>query len=254
MPDQQTPDLDSSTSWGGRTLRRTAGSVIAAVTFALVAPAVANAVGADIANPVAVALRGSVEAISGALGDDDTSPCTPLATVTTPPAATDDTSDAKPRKKAKKAKKCVSASPSASASASAEPKAENHGLIVSTVSKCSPRGKDPLFAATAPLTHHGSFVKAAAHGDTLALPFGSYDLSTLAGAESLCAALEAQRATLPSASAQPRGKDKAKDVRDKARERKATTRDGDAKGKRQNGRTDSAEPAVAEPADEPDND
>ncbi|HVE62274.1 MAG TPA: hypothetical protein VNB94_00535 [Mycobacteriales bacterium] len=175
MPSDSTqPQPHRPSSPRGRAVRRLAGGIAISVGFAVLAPAIGNAAGVEIANPVAAALRGSVQAVSGAF-------------------------EAAP----------AGANPSARPSATAAPtpkasRAESRGSLVSRVAACSPRGKDPLFAKTGAATNHGHFVRAAAHADTLALPFGSFDLSTAAGVESLCAALDAQRASLPSPSAEPR--------------------------------------------------
>jgi hypothetical protein len=65
---------------------------------------------------------------------------------------------------------------------------EGRGTIVSTVARCAPRGKGvrELFEG---FRNHGAFVRAAAHGSTIELESGSYDLSTLEGAAALCAAV-----------------------------------------------------------------
>ena len=141
-------------------------------------PAVAAAVGVELTNPIAVALR------STAASDDRpagcAAPCDPR------PAA------------------AAAASAASESTPSAASGAAGHGDVVSTVSACAPRGRDPLFRLTGDLRTHGDFVAAAAAGDTLALPFGSYDLATAAGAESLCAALAAQRAAMTPATPEPK--------------------------------------------------
>ena len=71
-----------------------------------------------------------------------------------------------------------------------------HGQIVSTVAHCAPKGKDPLLDVEGAPANHGGYVKPAAHGDTLTLPWGEYDLSTQAGADDLCASLDAARDSL----------------------------------------------------------
>jgi len=63
--------------------------------------------------------------------------------------------------------------------------AEGHGAVVRTVAHCAPRGHTGLPEGTT----HGSFVRAAAQGMTI----DGFDLSTVEGAEALCAAL-AERA------------------------------------------------------------
>lgn len=94
----------------------------------------------------------------------------------------------------------------------------SHGQIVSTVAHCAPRGKDERLA-TLEMRNHGAFVRAAAHGDTLSVAGADYDLSTMEGAEALCAMLDAMTAEEPVAeddtevteeSASSSGKDKAK--------------------------------------------
>lgn len=84
--------------------------------------------------------------------------------------------------------------------------ASDHGAIVSTVAHCAPRGKDPLLAVDGAPQHHGGYVSAAAHGDTLTTPWGTFDLSTQAGADALCAALDTARAALPTPSPAVHGK------------------------------------------------
>src|SRR5690349_22460036 len=64
-----------SVSWRQRVLRRIAGSIGAAVVLAGVGPAVANAAGADMANPVAIALRASGNGLKAAFGADESAPC-----------------------------------------------------------------------------------------------------------------------------------------------------------------------------------
>lgn len=78
------------------------------------------------------------------------------------------------------------------------------GDVVSVVARCAPRGHDSLFTVTGDLRTHGDFVAAARAGVTLALPFGSYDLATVVGAEQLCAALRVQQAALGTTKASPR--------------------------------------------------
>jgi hypothetical protein len=65
---------------------------------------------------------------------------------------------------------------------------EGRGVIVSTVARCAPRGEGMrgLFEG---FRNHGAFVRAAAHGSTIELGSGSYDLRTLDGAAALCAAV-----------------------------------------------------------------
>jgi hypothetical protein len=58
-------------SWRHRALRRTTAGLGAAVVLAAVGPALANAAGADVANPVAVVLRASGEELQDVLGGDD---------------------------------------------------------------------------------------------------------------------------------------------------------------------------------------
>ena len=243
------PTTDTAASLlRGRTLRRAAGTLGAAVVLATVGPAIANAAGADVANPVAVALRASgkslasafstaddpanpcvtpgddgtevsatpsvdasatpsesvapiesgspTDTVEGTAGPDDTVSADPSATPTEAPAtdSTEDCDEADPSES-------PSETPSESASetpAGTEEEAEesNHGQIVSTVARCAPRGKDPLLDVEGAPSNHGGYVKVAAHGGTLTLPWGTYDLSTQAGADDLCASLEAAAADL----------------------------------------------------------
>lgn len=59
-------------TWRVRVVRRVAGSLGAAVVIAGVAPALANAAGADVTNPVAIALRASGRGIQSAFGTSST--------------------------------------------------------------------------------------------------------------------------------------------------------------------------------------
>jgi hypothetical protein len=65
-----------------------------------------------------------------------------------------------------------------------------HGMIVSTVARCAPRGV-ALRGLAEGLRNHGAYVRAAAHGAELTVGDESYDLGTLEGAEALCASFEA---------------------------------------------------------------
>ncbi|MCA1823540.1 MAG: hypothetical protein ABR520_02740 [Mycobacteriales bacterium] len=145
-------------------LRVLAGGLVVAV----VVPTVANAVGASLPNPVAVAWQatsrtaGELFGVSSNEGD------------TGRPAS------------------ATSALPSRSAA--------EHAAVVAAVAKCAPRGGDPLELVVGDvLRTHGAFTTAAARGQTLVTPFGSFDLSSAAGADALCDALDAARAALPSA-------------------------------------------------------
>lgn len=145
-------------------------------------PAAAAAAGIDVPNPVAVALRASMRTArvpEGAPACDPACP-TPGERRTTPASTPRPTEP---------------------------PRAE--GNVTSIVAACAPRGADPVFAVTGDLKTHGDFVSAAAAGDTLALPFGSYDLASAGGARSLCAALGVQRAAVvASQPAAPRDRDR----------------------------------------------
>lgn len=84
--------------------------------------------------------------------------------------------------------------------------APTHGEVVSTVARCAPRGRD-VATVFRGMRNHGAFVTAAAHGDTVEVEVPtieevdgvptvtgtqtvSFDLSTVEGAEGLCAATE----------------------------------------------------------------
>ncbi|HWL35095.1 MAG TPA: hypothetical protein VNQ77_02780 [Frankiaceae bacterium] len=69
-------------SWRRRTLRRTTVGLGAAVVLAAVGPALANAAGADVANPVAIALRASGEELSDVFGAEDEVAADPCVTPT----------------------------------------------------------------------------------------------------------------------------------------------------------------------------
>lgn len=245
MLDPTTPD--TATSWrASRALRRGAGTLGAAVVLATVGPAIANAAGADVANPVAVALRASGKSLASAFStaDDEPNPCVTPSTeptegtevtasptadpsasasvepVVTPSGTPDDTLSADPASSSTEmptalpsetdddcddeATPTPAASEAPSASPSETPEDEeteeaedaDHGQLVSTVAKCAPHGKDPLLDVEGAPSNHGGYVKPAAHGDTLTLPWGTYDLSTQAGADDLCASLDAARADL----------------------------------------------------------
>lgn len=258
---QQAP-LESSTSWGGRTetVRRAATAVLAAVSFAMVAPVIANAAGADVPNPVMLALRSAGSALSGA-EECEMPVATPSETVAAPTESVDPSESAAPDagtspdagatesvspqapvdcEEDEGEDTTASASPSPSVSAETETETETeteaepgeHGRVVSTVAKCAPRGKDPLFEELGEdLGNHGAFVRAAAHGDTLTTPWGAFDLSTQAGADALCARLEAARVALAAASPSAedekgKGKGKGKDKERGKRGKPATTPGG----------------------------
>ena len=214
---------DSAVTWRRAVLRRGAGTLVGAIVLAGVAPAIANAAGADVANPIAVALRASGKGIAKAFGGAGTASCeTPspspsdvLPSASESPVVPEESASATPAESPSAAPSelpslepadCTedaeeSASPTASPSPSESEDAEeaeesNHGQIVRTVAQCAPRGKDPLLDVEGAPSNHGGYVKVAAHGDTLTLPWGSYDLSTQAGADDLCASLEAARADL----------------------------------------------------------
>lgn len=281
-------------SWRHRALRRTAGSLGAAVVLAALGPAIANAAGADVANPVAIALRASGKGLAAAFStesEDTVAPCvTPSETAlpteepsaeptlepsvdpsaepsvepsvepstdesATPSAETSADPSAEPTAEPTAEPSveptvlptedatddCVeteeSPSVTPSPTESEEPEAEDgeHGRIVSTVAHCAPKGKDALLDVEGAPANHGGYVKAAAHGDTLTLPWGSYDLSTQAGADDLCASLDAARESLAAEAGaegdekvrgKGHGKDKAKHGRpDKASKAKHAGKD-----------------------------
>lgn len=74
---------------------------------------------------------------------------------------------------------------------------DGHGAIVSTVAHCAPHGTDPLLSVDGAPANHGGYVSVAAQGGSLTTPWGTFDLSTQAGADALCSALDAARAALP---------------------------------------------------------
>lgn len=219
---------EPSVSWRNQVLRRSAGTLAAAIVIAGIGPAIANAAGADVANPVAVALRASGKGLAKAFGADEIDPCAPVAEPTVdvsasplespdegvsadPSTAPSEEPTLDPVEECEEAEETESPSPSPSETESEEPAEEgNHGQIVSTVAKCAPRGKDPLLDVEGAPSNHGGYVRVAAHGDTLTLPWGSYDLSTLAGAEDLCASLDAARADLEETEDKKAKKDKGK--------------------------------------------
>jgi hypothetical protein len=239
-----------------RVVRRVAGSLGAAVVLAAVGPAVANAAGADVPNPVAVALRASGRGLSAAFSPSSDATVTadcdsasepsaePSVVASVEPSSVVGESAApssapsssveesvapsvepsveesvapsvvpsvEPSVEVSEAPEpCESEAPEASQApeASEEPddEAEDgaHGQLVSTVAKCAPKGKDPLLAVEGSPSNHGGFVRAAAHGESLVTPWGTFDLSTQAGADSLCAAVAAAREALPAETAAPK--------------------------------------------------
>jgi len=70
--------------------------------------------------------------------------------------------------------------------------------IVSLVAKCASNGR---MARTLGAGNHGSFVSAAAHGETVTVGGVAYDLSTMDGATAFCAAIAAAEAAATEASA-----------------------------------------------------
>jgi hypothetical protein len=205
-----------SVSWS----RRAALTVGGVVALSGVAPALANAAGAHLANPVVVALR--------AFGSSADEPCAPTASASAEPTAvptaeptaeptatpTEAPETEAPETEAPEteAPDCdeptpapTSASPAATSAApeSEAPEApeadDAHGTLVSTVAHCAPHGKDPLLAVAGTPANHGAYVRAAAHGDSLTTPWGTFDLSGQAGADALCTALTAARTDLPPA-------------------------------------------------------
>jgi hypothetical protein len=231
------PGDRAAVSWTAR-LRSTLGRNIAVSLGALVlltgvAPAMANVAGADVPNPLAVALSSSgkrvVHFVTGDDGQDDsaaaecptaaptaeptaeptTEPTTePTAEPTTEPT-TEPTAEPTTEPTAEPTAEpstpgdgdgCETETPTPTATPTPTEDADeaNHGQIVSTVARCAPKGKDPLLAtAGAGLRNHGSFVQVAAHGGTLTTTWGTFDLSTMSGAEAFCAAVEQARAALP---------------------------------------------------------
>jgi hypothetical protein len=244
-----------SVSWRQRAVRRVAWTIGGVVAVSGVAPALANAAGADVTNPVAIALRASGRGLQSALGGEETTATVacetpsaepsvvPTETVSAEPTETVPVETATVEESAEPSvepsaepsvdpsdepvetavptesvaptetesaaptaapEDCVTpepveATPTPSATPETEaPEAEDaHGAIVSTVAKCAPKGKDPLLDAEGAPANHGGYVKVAAHGDSLTTPWGTFDLSTQAGADALCAALDAARAELP---------------------------------------------------------
>jgi hypothetical protein len=63
---------------------------------------------------------------------------------------------------------------------------------VSTVAHCAPRGQERLDGFDLP--NLGAYVSTAARGEVLSVEAGEFDLSTLAGAEQLCGAIDQARA------------------------------------------------------------
>src|SRR4051812_21417211 len=122
--------MTSSVNWA----RRAGVSVLGVVVLSGAAPALANAAGAHVRNPVAVtlhALRSSAEETS------------PVPTASPAPSESEAPETEGPETEAPE-------SPDA-----AEPgEAAEHGRVVSTVAHCAPHGKDPLLAVEgAPANH-----------------------------------------------------------------------------------------------------
>lgn len=277
-------------SWRRRVLRRTTVGLGALVVLAAVGPALANVAGADVANPVAIALRASGEELSDVFGADDEVTAEPCVTPTAseepnvepslepsvepsaepsvepsaePSAEPTAEPSAEPTAEPAPADATDAGTTDPGAEPTAEPTAEpapeptdgtgedatddcdepaeetplpteqpaeesedtddadgEHGLIVSTVAKCAPKGKDPLLDVEGAPANHGGYVKLAAHGDTLTTPWGEFDLATQAGADALCASFEAVRAALPDETAEPKVRGK-KDKAERAKPAKA---------------------------------
>jgi hypothetical protein len=254
-------------TWRVRAVRRAAWTVGSAVVLAAVGPAVANAAGAHVRNPIAVALR--------ALGSDAPQPScvTPTESAPEPSESVEPSVDPSADASATEQPVVVPAEPSepaeseapdpseapeseapdceASATPTVEPSesevpepsdapeseapepsesADAHGAVVSTVAHCAPKGHDPLLDVDGAPGSHGAFVSAAAHGTSLTTPWGTFDLSTQAGADALCAAVDAARAALPPAPAKTHGK-QAKEHRkphvEKSHEKHAEAEHGD---------------------------
>jgi hypothetical protein len=199
--------MTSSVSWA----RRAGVSVLGVVFLSGVAPALANAAGAHVRNPVVIALR--------ALGTSEPEPCvTPTTAPSVEPTVEPTAEPTAATEEPTEAPDCdeASAVPTTPAPTSAAPESEApeapetpeaeepgdaaaHGRLVSTVAHCTPHGKDPLLAVEGAPANHGAYVTAAAHGGSLTTPWGTFDLSAQAGADALCAALDAARAALPPA-------------------------------------------------------
>jgi hypothetical protein len=260
LPDDALP----STSWvrrlSGDAVRRAGFGVLAAVTLSAVAPALANAAGGNVPNPVVVALRNGGDALSEALGSDDDE-CTPAPEETDGtgegtgtntdtdtgtgtdtgdeqvsqapvPAESgdaedvDDPTDECDDDEADEATESPTTAPTPSESESPEDDEDSdseHGSIVSTVAKCAPRGQDPLLDVDGAPSNHGGYVRVAAHGGVLTTPFGTFDLSTQAGADALCAALPAARAAAEAAAED--------DAQDEAKKDKKNKKNKKGKGK-----------------------
>src|SRR5687767_11330953 len=165
-----------STSWGERLLagmaQRTAMAVVAGVTFAAVAPSLANAAGAGVPDPVAIALRSGREALSEALGTaepscptdevagetgsegDVTGATGPEGDVTGATGPLGETGPEAPAETVEEADCDDEVTTTDDDTEEAEQEeavetdadSEGHGAIVSTVARCAPRGKDLLLS------------------------------------------------------------------------------------------------------------
>jgi hypothetical protein len=276
-------------TWRRRAVRRVAWTLGAIVVLSGVAPALANAAGGHVANPVAFALKASGHAVQSVLGTSsetvDTVCVTPTESATPEPVetVTPEVSEApgesvEPSEsgevvepsvepgesgevvepgeseeptlepgesgevvepgeseeptlepgesvepgESEEPDDCATPTPEASeepaeseAPESEAPETEapeteapedGHGEVVSTVAHCAPKGKDPLLDVEGAPANHGGYVRAAAHGESLTTPWGTFDLSGQGGADALCTALDAARAALPPAAGKQHGR------------------------------------------------
>jgi hypothetical protein len=215
----QTQTQTPSVSWGARALRRTAWTLGSAVVLAALGPAIANAAGAHMRNPVSIALNalGSADDPQDCAGEPTPEPTVvPTETPSVEPTAVPTESvSVEPTvvptpcvepSESPSVEPTESEAPESAAPESETPESEapdGHGLVVSTVAHCAPKGHDPLLADGA---NHGTFVRAAAHGESVETPWGTFDLSSQAGADAFCAAIDAARAAVPPAPAKVHGK------------------------------------------------
>ncbi|HZG93909.1 MAG TPA: hypothetical protein VEZ46_04290 [Mycobacteriales bacterium] len=223
-----TPAVSWTRRLQAKLARRIAFSVGALVLLTGVAPAMANAAGGSLPNPVAIALRSSSRTVANLLaparavvdtggacpaatptvtGEPAASP-TPEPTPSSTPAAPGDAADADEPACNGETTPTSEPTPTPTPTPAASPSevaddeaddaaADSAGRIVSTVARCAPKGKDALLAAAGPgLTNHGAFVQVAAAGGTLTTSFGTFDLATPSGADAFCAAADAAAAEL----------------------------------------------------------
>jgi hypothetical protein len=226
-------------TWGRRALRRVGLTAGAVVVVSGVGPAIANAAGGHVANPISIALRASGRTLTSLTTSDsvaDAPSCTPTtasapASASADPVETvtpvetvlptasasesaepDETVSESESEAPEPADECESEAPESESPESPEPSESpeaddaGHGEVVATVAHCAPHGKDPLLDVAGAPGNHGAYVQVAAHGDSIATPWGTFDLADQAGADALCAALDAARAALPPAPAPVHGK------------------------------------------------